>query len=75
MHHIEIIFDILLSVITQPSIDSSQSLLYDVLIAVADDIHINEQLCAPINISKTLTASVDDQPQQSALSYNIMRSH
>ena len=42
MHEIEIILDILLPVITQPSVDPTQRLLYDVLVDIADDIDVNK---------------------------------
>jgi len=60
MHHIEIILNILLSVITEPSIYASQSLLHNVLIAVIDDVDIYEELRASIDIPKALTAAIDD---------------
>ena len=71
MHDIEAILDILLSVIAQPSIYPSQGLLQDVLVDIADDTDMNEQLSASIHIPEALTAAIDDQSQQCTLSCNV----
>ena len=71
MHDIEAVLDILLSVIAQPPIDPSQGLLHDVLVGIADDADMNKQLSASIHIPEALTAAVDDQSEQCALSCNV----
>lgn len=71
MHDIEAVLDILLSVIAQPPVDPSQGLLHDVLVGIADDADMNEQLSASIHIPEALTAAVDDQSQQRALSCDV----